>query len=143
MFNLAGRIAFLTFGALAPVTPGIACTVVAAPLQPPNQEQIDRYAREMVRDSVAVMEVITTRTVTSMEGSARILQVLKGKFQPGRIISVGAVGSAACGPDMIPAGSRGFILVRDPRERIYIGNFLEPRYLESMKRQGLLASAGL
>lgn len=125
--------------ALAPVMPSLACSRPTPPLQPPTQEQIDRQAREMVRSSVGVLEVVTTRRVTSMTGSARILQVLKGEFRPGRIISVGAVGSAACGADMIPSSSRGVILVRESRGRIFMWPFLQPRYIESMKRQGLVA----
>lgn len=126
--------------ALAPVMPSLACSRPTPPLQPPTQEQIDRQAREMVRSSVGVLEVVTTRRVTSMTGSARILRVLKGEFRPGRIISVGAAGSAACSADMIPLGSRGFILVHEPRGRVVMWPFLGSRYLESMERQGLLAS---
>lgn len=126
--------------AFAPVTPSLACTMLYPPPPPPTQEEIDRQARQMVRDSVGVLEVITTRRVTSIAGSARILHVLKGEFRPGRIISVGAIGSAACGADMIPSSSRGVILVRESRGRIFMGPFLQPRYIESMKRQGLVAS---
>lgn len=132
-------IVLCTLLAFAPVTPSLACSMVYSPPSPPTQEEIDRQARQMVRDSVGVLEVITTSRVTLMAGSARILQVLKGEFRPGRIISVGAVGSAACGADMIPSGSRGVILVRESRGRISMWSFLQPHYIESMKRQGLVA----
>jgi hypothetical protein len=55
------------------------------------------------------------------------------------VIAVRAATSAACGPNEVAAGQRGFILVRGQDEPIMLGHFLEPRVVESMRRQGLAA----
>jgi hypothetical protein len=89
----------------------------------------------MLYDTAGIVEVVTTSKVTATQGSARVLQVLKGKFRMGQSIKVRASGSSACGPDEVPAGRRGFVQVYAPRGTIHLGHFLEQPLVDSLSRQ--------
>lgn len=122
--------------AFAPATSTMACTILLPRVQP-SQDEIDRKAQNPLL-SRGLIEVQTTREVHAGIGAVRILSVIRGDFRPGSIVQARALSSAECGPDRVAAGQRGFLRVYSSDTPIMIGQFVEPRIIESLRRQGLL-----
>lgn len=128
--------AILAALAVVPATPTAACMILMSRVQP-SQEEIDRRALNLLL-SRGLIEVQTTREVHAGIGAVRILSVIRGDFRPGSIVQARALSDAECGPGRVPAGQRGFLRVQTSDTPIMIGQFVEPRLIESLRRQGLL-----
>lgn len=122
--------------AFAPATSTMACTILLPRVQP-SQDEIDRRAQNLLL-SRGLIEVQATREIHAGTGTVRILSVLRGNFRAGSIVQARALSDAECGPGRVPAGQRGFLRVQTSDTPIMIGQFVEPRLIESLRRQGLL-----
>ena len=124
-----------TAAALLAASPALACSIVV-PATPPTAAQVEANTLARVAASAAVVEIEIVKADTAGgPGALRVLRSIKGDLRPGAVLPALPMGSAACGPDRLVPGPRGFVFLRDTRLPLMVGPFAEPRVAAVLLRR--------